>query len=121
MTLGDYTKAKKQYLEGLSIDPKNTHLWTDYGTCFLAQYYNLQSYDENYALPYLDSAITFLTKSHQMEPTDQNTTLKLSICLWNKGDCDNAWKYYDICEALGGQPMTEEYTKDLKKKCKRKK
>jgi len=118
---GNYSTAKKQYLEGLSINLQNTHLWTDYGTCFLAQYYNLQSYDENYALPYLDSAITFMTKSYQIDPTDQNTTIKLSICFWNKGDCYNAWKYYDICKALGGQPITEEFTKDLQKKCKRRK
>ncbi len=119
MTLGDYAKAEKQYLEGLAINPKNTHLLTDYGTYFMAQYYGLQPIDEKGALTNLDSAITYMTKSYQLDPTDQNTTFKLSICYWNKGDCNNAWKYYDACKALGGQPITEEYTKDLKKKCKR--
>ena len=65
--------------------------------------------------------ITFIEKSYHLDPTDPNTTIKLSICYWNKGDCDNAWKYYDICKELGGQPITEDYTTDLKKKCKRKK
>jgi len=121
MTLGDYAKAEKQYQEGLAINPNNTHLLTDYGTFFMAQYYGLQPIDEKGALTNLDSAITYMVKSYQLDPTDQNTTFKLSICYWNKGDCDNAWKYYDICKALGGQPITEDYTKDLKKKCKRKK
>ena len=121
MTLGDYAKAEKQYQEGLEINPSNTHLLTDYGTYFMAQYYGLQPIDEKGALTNLESAITYMVKSYQLDPTDQNTTFKLSICYWNKGDCDNAWKYYDICKALGGQPITEDYTNDLKKKCKRKK
>lgn len=119
LSVGNFRKAKQQYLEGLSINPDNTHLWTDYGTCFLGQYYGVQSYNEDFALTYLDSAITFITKSYKIDPTDQNTTVKLSICYWNKGDCTNAWKYYDICKALGGTPITEEYTTDLQKKCKR--
>ena len=121
MILGDYAKAEKQYQEGLAINPNNTHLLTDYGTYFMDQYYGILPIDEKGALTNLESAITYMVKSYQLDQTDQNTTFKLSICYWNKGDCDNAWKYYDICKALGGQPITEDYTKDLKKKCKRKK
>jgi tetratricopeptide (TPR) repeat protein len=121
MTLGEYAKAEKQYLEGLALNPENTHLLTDYGTYFMAQYYSLQPIDEKGALRNLDSAIMYMTKSYRLDPLDQNTSFKLSICYWNKGDCENAWKYYDVCTALGGQPITEEYTNDLKKKCKRKK
>ena len=93
----------------------------DYGTYFMAQYYGLQPIDKKGALTNLESAITYMLKSYQLDPTDQNTTFKLSFCYWNKGDCENAWKYYDICKELGGQPITEDYTKDLMKKCKRKK
>ena len=121
MTIGNYAEAAKQYKEGLTLDPKNTHLLTDYGTYFMAQYYGLQPIDEKGALSNLDSAITYMTKSYQHDKTDMNTTYKLFICYWLKGDCDNAWKYYDECKALGGQPITEKYTKDLKKKCKKKK
>lgn len=120
MTLGEYTKAEKQYLEGLTLHPTNTHLLTDYGTYFLAQYYDLHQIDENGALRNLDSAIIYMTKSYQLDPLDQNTSFKLSICYWNKGDCSNAWKFYGVCNALGGQPITEEYTIDLKKKCNQK-
>ena len=121
MTLGNYEKAKMQYEEGLSQNPNNTHLLTDLGTYYMAQYYGLEPIDKKAAALNLDSAITYMLKSYQLDKTDQNTTFKLSICYWNKGDCDNAWKYYDECKALGGQPITEAYTNDLKKKCKRKK
>jgi len=121
MILGEYEKAKQQYLEGLFINPKNTHLLTDYATYLMTQFYALQPIDKKGALTNLDSAIIFMTKSYQIDPTDQNTTFKLSICYWNNGDCINAWKFYDICKALGGQPITKEYTNDLNKKCNRNK
>jgi tetratricopeptide (TPR) repeat protein len=121
MTLGDYEHAEKQYVEGLSIDANNIHLLTDYGTYFMNQYYLLQPIDEKNALLNLESAIIQLEKSYTNEPNEENTTFKLSICYWNKGNCENAWKYYDICKTLGGRPITEDYEKDLKKKCKRRK
>ena len=120
MILGQYQKAKELYEEGLQIDPDNTHLLTDYGTYFMAQYYALESVNKEKALQNLDTAITYMTKSYKIDPTDQNTTFKLSTLYWNKDDCDNAWKYYDECKSLGGQPITEAYTKDLEKKCKQK-
>jgi len=120
MILGNYEKAKEQYEEGLKIAPDNTHLLTDYGTYFMALYYRLKSMDEENALVNLESAITYMKKSYKIDPADQNTTFKLSILYWNKGDCGNAWKYYDECVKYGGEPITEPYTKDLKKKCKQK-
>lgn len=120
MTLGQYQKAKGQYEEGLRKEPENTHLLTDYGTYFMAQYYTLEPIDKGNARQNLDSAIIYMTKSYSLDPTDQNTTFKLSVLHWNDGDCNSAWKYYDECEALGGRPITEAYTKDLEKRCKRK-
>ena len=119
MVLGQYEKAKEQYEEGLSKDSLNTHLLTDYGTYFMAQYYAIKPLENEGAEPYLDSAITFMTKSYKIDPTDQNTTFKLSTLYWNKDDCENAWKYYNECKALGGRPITEGYTEALKSKCKR--
>ena len=118
MTLGDYENAQKQYLEGISIDPKNTHLLTDYGTYFMAQYYGLKPLGEKDALTKLDLAITYLTKSYQIDNKDQNTTFKLSICYYQKKDCKNAWKYYNECKSLGGQPITEDFTNALTEQCK---
>jgi tetratricopeptide (TPR) repeat protein len=131
MSLGEYSKAKEQYLEGLSTNPKNTHLLTDYATYFMSQYFILIEMQNNdiiknvkdQAKNYLDSALTYLNKSYQIDPKDQNTTFKLSTTYYYKDDCDNAWKFYNECKVLGGQPITNDitYTKDLKKKCKRKK
>jgi len=121
LTLGNYEKAKEQYVAGLSINPQNTHLLTDYATYFMGQYYNLESFSPKDALLNLDSAITYMKESYELDPKDQNTIFKLSICYWNKSDCENAWKYYDACKKLGGQVITEDYTSDLKKKCKRRK
>lgn len=121
MTLGQYQKAKEQYEEGLNKEPNNTHLLTDYGTYYMAQYYALVPAEKELALQNLDSAITHMTKSYTLDPTDQNTTFKLSIIYWSKNECENAWKYYDECKALGGRPITEAYTEDLEKKCNRKK
>ena len=118
MTLGQFQKAKEQYEEGLKITPDNTHLLTDYGTYFMAQYHVLEPIDKENAMINLDSAITYMTKSYNLDSTDQNTTFKLSILYLNKGDCDNAWKYYDECKSLGGQPITKAYAKDLQKYCK---
>jgi tetratricopeptide (TPR) repeat protein len=121
MTLGDYEKAQQQYSEGLKIEPKNTHLLTDYGTYFMAQYFGMQALDEKKALENMDTAITYLTSSFEIDKTDPNTSFKLSVCYWVKGNCENAWKYYNVCKELGGQPITEEFTTELENKCKPKK
>lgn len=121
LTLGDYGRAAEQYKQGLRIDPGNTHLLTDYGTYFMAQYYGLKPVDPKGALANLDSALSYMNRSYQLDPSDPNTAFKLSACYFNKQECDNAWKYYDACRALGGQPITDAYTKDLEKACKRKK
>jgi len=121
MTLGDYANAEKQYIEGLAINPQNTHLLTDYATYLFAQYIFLQPTSEKEALKNLESALSYLNKSYQIDPKDQNTIFKLSTCYLYKGDCDNAWKFYYECKALGGQPITDDYTNTLKQECKQKK
>ena len=120
MTLGDLENAQKQYLEGLAINSQNTHLLTDYGTYFMSQYYVVQPLDDKMALAHLDSAITYLTKSVQLDENDPNTSFKLSICYYQKKDCENAWKYYDKCKLVGGQPITDDFTKALTEQCKTK-
>jgi tetratricopeptide (TPR) repeat protein len=122
MSLGNYEEGRKQYAQGLSIDPNNTHLLTDYGTYFMSQYYGFkQAGHESDAMTNLETAIEYLDKSFEIDNKDQNTTYKLSICYWIKDNCEKAWQYYDICKELGGQPITEEFTADLKKKCRKKK
>jgi len=118
MVLGDKATARKQYMEGLAINPNNTHLLTDFGTYFMAQYYFRAQLDAKSAATQLDSAIIYMTQSYELDKKDQNTTYKLSICYFEKNDCTNAWKYHKECMALGGQPITKEYTTALKEKCK---
>lgn len=117
MTLGDYTKAAQWYQHGLSINPDNTHLLTDYGTYFMGQYQALSASSEKDALKHLESAIRYLVKSYQLDPGNQNTSFKLSVCYWYKSDCSNALKYHDACKKLGGKPITEDYTRALMQKC----
>jgi tetratricopeptide (TPR) repeat protein len=119
MNLGDYEKARTQYLQGLRADPANTHMLTDYSSYFLAQYYGLQSFSPKEASNNLDSSLSYLTKSYKLDPKDQNTVFKLSVSYLNKGDCGNAWKYYNACKGLGGIPITEEYTAELENKCRK--
>jgi len=122
MTLGNYELGKKQYMDGLSKDPSNTHLLTDYGTYYLSQYYGIKGAGfEKDAITNLDTAIMYLDKSFTIDKSDPSTTTKLSICYWIKGDCEKAWDFYDKAKELGGQQLTEEYTADLKKKCKKRK
>lgn len=121
MALKHYDLAKQQYEEGLTINAENTLLLTDYGTYFLARFYELKAIDTKSALANLNTAISYLLKSYQLDSANQHTSFKLSICYWNKDDCTNAWKYYDETAALGGETITAGYTADLKQKCKREK
>ena len=113
MRFGMLGLAADQYEAGLKIDSTNTNLLTDYATMRLAQYYRLD-YEEG-----LDTAIIFLHKSYAIDPKNVNTVYKLAICYWNKKKCNEAWKYYDETVALGGQVITEEFKKDMQKRCNR--
>lgn len=118
MSLGQYQKAKEQYEEGLEANPDSSHLLTDYGTYFMVQYNILKPTDLKKAMTNLDVAISYLTKSYTLDSTDQSTTFKLSVVYYEKGDCTNAWKYYEECKSWGGHLITKEYTEDLIKNCK---
>lgn len=120
MTLGKFEQARVQYQEGLSINPSNTHLLTDLGSYFSAKCHMLQDIDSEKVPTNLDSAIMYMTQSYTLDAKDPNTTFKLSVCYLYKDDCENAWRYYDECVALGGAPITNEYTEYLKMACKRK-
>lgn len=127
MAFGQYELAKTQYHTGLAIDPTNTHLLTDLATYFMEQYYLIAQMPANdlvkdpktLAIDQMDSAIHYLAMSYHLDQKDVNTVYKLSICYWNIEDCANAWKFYDLAVALGGRPITKEYTGDLEKRCKR--
>ncbi len=119
MVLGDLENAEKQYLEGLALAPENTHLLTDYGTYFMSQYYMVEPVDEKNANAHLATAIKYMAKSYALDNSDPNTAFKLSVCYFLQNDCKNAREYYAKCKSLGGQPITEDFTKALDALCKK--
>jgi tetratricopeptide (TPR) repeat protein len=119
LTLEDYQSAKKQYEAGLHINPKSTHLLTDYGTYFMSQFALLEDLNKQEAAKELNNALNCFKKSYALDPKDQNTLFKFSACYLRKGDCINARRYYNECMALGGKPITVEFTNALNKACKK--
>lgn len=117
MALSNLEKAKEQYEEGLKLEPKNPHLLTDYGTYYLVKYYEVEKSAKVTAKAHLGKAIGKLTTSYDIDPKDQNTLYKLSVCYLLNNDCPNAKKFYKLCKAEGGEPITEAYTKELNSAC----
>jgi tetratricopeptide (TPR) repeat protein len=111
-SLGDYGSAMKQYDEGLSVDPRNSKIITDKATISMVGYYTTKDSSK------LKEAIFLLEQSYGLDAKNQNTLFKLSICYFLSNDCIKAKKYYNECMALGGKPVTKEYTKALNEKCK---
>lgn len=111
LSFSDIEKAVAQYDEGLKMNPKSTNLLTDKGTAYMYKY-------QQELLPAdMDRAIELLLQSYAIDKTNQNTVFKLSACYFFKEDCPNALKYLIECEALGGQPITDEYRDAVKAKC----
>lgn len=104
--------AREQYKTGLNMDPENTRILTDYGTTYMSDY----TASSNPTL--LDTAISILSRSYTKDSTNQNTSYKLSSCFLMKNDCDNAYKFYEACMSLGGNPITEEFKSQLYRECK---
>lgn len=119
MAQEEYERAVNLYMEGLTIHPDNTHLLTDLGSCFLMLCQTLLPTNKDKALGNLELAIKYMMRAYAIDAKDPNTTYKLSVCYLVKSDCDNAWKYYNECAALGGAQITEDYTAYLKSKCKK--
>lgn len=119
MILGQEKKGLEQYEEGLKIDPENPRILTDYGTYYLGQYYVLNPIMPDKAKENLEIALDYLSKSYEIDQSDQNTTFKLSVLYLIKEDCYHASKYYEECLALGGQPISKAFTSELLAKCNR--
>lgn len=117
MSLSNLERAKDQYQQGLKINPKNTHLLTDYATYFLTKYYEAKNSKSQNANEYLNEAQEQLSKSYSIDAKDQNTLYKLSVCYFLKKDCKNAKKFYNLCKEQGGNFIDEGYTQELFKIC----
>jgi tetratricopeptide (TPR) repeat protein len=107
----DIESAMTQYTKGLTINPKSSNLLTDKATVYMTRY-NTTGSKIN-----LDSAINIFKRSYVLDSKNQNTLFKLSVCYFMNDDCKDARRYYEECKALGGRPITQEYTEALNKKC----
>jgi tetratricopeptide (TPR) repeat protein len=110
-SFNDYPAAIAQYDKGLAINPNSSVILTDKATLYFVGFQQDQDQSK------LNAAINLLKKSYSIDTNNANTTFKLSICYFLNKDCTNAWKFYNECEKLGGQPITPEYTNALKKMC----
>ncbi|ASU34512.1 tetratricopeptide repeat protein [Mucilaginibacter xinganensis] len=111
-SFNDLTEASRQLDKGLLLNPKSSNILTDKATIYLAGYMNSRSTAD------LVKAIEVFHQSYKIDPFNQNTLFKLSAAYFYSKDCTNAWKYYNECVKLGGQPITNEYTEALKAQCK---
>lgn len=113
-TFGDYAVALEQYDKGLKINPNSAILLTDKATIYFVSFQHEQVADESK----LGTALALLNKSFAIDPNSENTAFKLSVCYFLTGDCKNARKFYDVCNKLGGTPITSQYTAALNSQCK---
>lgn len=111
-SLKQYELALGQYDEGLRTDPKNSKIITDKATIYMVKH------QINNDANKLKEATGLLEQSYGLDSKDQNTLFKLSVCHFLNNDCKKARKYYNECMALGGRPVTPEYTKALNERCK---
>ena len=112
-SFADYESAMKQYEEGLKLNPNSSNILTDMGNVYMTKYM-----DSNNEKDY-DLALSLFKKSYSIDPQNQSTLIKMSVCYFNKKDCNNAWKYYNELKKLGGRHITKEYTEALTKDCKK--
>lgn len=112
-TFQDYEAAMVQYDDGLKLNPKNSNILTDKATIFLTKYQSNKNKGD------LSKAIALFEESYSVDTKNQNTLFKASACYFMKSDCEKAWKYYRECKALGGKPITPEYTTALSTNCKK--
>jgi len=112
-SFNDYAAANSQLDKGLAINPNSSVILTDKATLFFVQFQQDQDQSK------LNTALGLLNKSYAIDATNVSTAYKLSICYFLDKDCINAWKFYDACQKLGGQPIAENYTDALKKACPR--
>ena len=110
-TFNDSKSALEQYEKGLKINPKSSNILTDKATVYMILFENGKD------IVNLDKAILIFGQSYNIDPLNQNTLFKLSVCYYFKSDCKNALRYYNECKNLGGKNMGDDYVKALMEKC----
>jgi len=111
-SFNDFKKAEAQYDKGLKMNPNNTNILTDKATIYLGDF------EERHDKNSFNKALALFQKSYSIDPTNQNTTYKLSVLYFVNKDCKNALKYFLECKKYGGRPIVPEYEKAMKETCK---
>jgi tetratricopeptide (TPR) repeat protein len=111
---GDDPAALFQYDKGLAINPKNSAILTDKATIYFVNFQQEKGKDKSK----LTTAIGLLNHSYDIDPKNESTVYKLSICYFLNNDCDNATKYYNACMQLGGKQISADYAAALNNNCK---
>lgn len=121
MSLGRWEKAVEQYEIGLDIDSTNANLLKGYAHWSWLQYNSLKDMEEQEyregAESRLNTAIFYLTQAHKYNPEDNNINLSLSSFYLDKGDCNNALKYYDKCKLKTEDSYKQKIKSKLEKNC----
>lgn len=111
--LGAFEDARFQYDKGLKLNPNHSEMLTDYGTTYLADFY------ENENKESLTRADEYLKKSLKIDDKNSNTIYKLSIVNMYSGNCDEANKYLKSAKKLKNPNVTEAFENELKEACKK--
>jgi tetratricopeptide (TPR) repeat protein len=109
----DIPNALKQFDEGLILNPRSSNILTDKGTIYMSKYHNEKDTSA------INTAIGYFNNSYEVDSLNQNTAYKLSVAYFTKKDCDNAWKFYDVCKKMESKYITEGYTNALTQNCKK--
>jgi tetratricopeptide (TPR) repeat protein len=117
IALGKYDKAIEQYNEGLKLNPKNTKILTDYGTCYMVQCFDSTLTDKKLKSQLVDSALHYMNKSYYLNPRDAFLAFKMSYLSLNVGDCTNAWRFYNQTVLVDKQAVMPGYVEELRAKC----
>jgi tetratricopeptide (TPR) repeat protein len=110
-TFNDYSTAIIEYDKGLALNPQSSLILTDKATLYFV------TYQQNHEQNKLDTAVSLLTKSYNINSENLNTLYKLSICYFLNKDCPNASKFYNKYLKLGGPLQQDGFADALKKLC----
>jgi Tfp pilus assembly protein PilF len=117
MSFREFQLSRDQYDEGLKLDKQNADILIDYGTTYLGEYYSYIESDPRKAKESLDEAIDKLSQAYAMEPSNSNSSFKLSICYLYKDNCSKATEFLEIANNLGNSNISAAYQSELKQKC----
>jgi len=73
-SFGDFESAMKQYEEGLKLNTNSSNILTDIATVYMTRYMNSNNEKD------CDLALSNFKKSYSIDPQNQNTLIKMSVC-----------------------------------------